>query len=163
MNCLEYLVYITLTLSQNLNFIMKFPLDNDTPCTRPGTNPIMCQCCGQIQQQTTAPAGPPALVQPHGQPSPQWFTTHQPPQYGQPGLPHQPGPQLHPFIMQPAAHTPLGPRLCPRAAQLGMRCHLFYAFCSFAVFIYISIILIRCGRVVRDFLPYPKLRKNLLS
>ena len=111
----------------------KFPLDNDTPCTRPGTNPIMCQCCGQIQQQTTAPAGPPALVQPHGQPSPQWFTTHQPPQYGQPGLPHQPGPQLHPFIMQPAAHTPLGPRLCPRAAQLGMRCHLFYAFCSFAV------------------------------
>ena len=111
----------------------KFPLDNDTPCTRPGTNPIMCQCCGQIQQQTTAPAGPPALVQPHGQPSPQWFTTHQPPQYGQPGLPHQPGPQLHPFIMQPAAHTPLGPRLCPRAAQLGMRCHLFYAFCNFAI------------------------------
>ena len=114
----------------------KFPLDNDTPCTRPGTNPIMCQCCGQIQQQTTAPAGPPALVQPHGQPSPQWFTTHQPPQYGQPGLPHQPGPQLHPFIMQPAAHTPLGPRLCPRAAQLGMRCHLFMLFAILQFYIH---------------------------
>ena len=133
-----------LPFSQNLNLIMKsiFPLDNDTPCTRPGTNPIMCQCCGQIQQQTTAPPGPPALVQPHGQPSPQWFTTHQPPQYGQPGLPHQPGPQLHPFIMQPAAHTPLGPRLCPRAAQLGMRCHLFLCFLQFCSFMYISMILI---------------------
>ena len=96
------------------------------PVSRPGTNPIMCQCCGQIQQHAPAPAGPTALVQPHGQPSPQWFTAHQP-QYGQPGPPHQPA-QLHPFIMQPAAHPPLGPRLCPRAAQLGMRCHVFLFF-----------------------------------
>ena len=76
-----------------------------------------------------AGTGPTALVQNHhaGQPSPQWFTHQQGPQYPHPGAagtPHHQTPpaQLHPFIMQPAVHhPPMGPRLCPRAAQLGMK------------------------------------------